>query len=232
MVTVFRGLNKHVSSERMRFLHPISILSFGSRTPPPDLALEARDTLMLYRALEKTSNALTVEERERLRPQKFFSSSRPLRQEDIVGYESELKCVIGTLMDTTEAGAEENSPLLAVTKCLADPHIRQVRSAQLNTLSGKEEFLRNLLGLLCDLHVQGDLVSESHRVGVHPSHLPYTIIHSPRFFSASTVPPARRLSTVLSQNSRKPKTNGERLLLNGRRKYARTRPGRPEQDIV
>lgn len=157
----FEGLSKHISSERMRFLHPISVLSFGSRTPPPDLALEARDTLMLYQALEETPNTLTVEDRERLRPQNFFSSIRPLRQEDILGYESELKRVILSLMDTTEADSEKKPPLLAVIKRLTDPHIRQTDNVQLGMLPSKEEFFQNLLGLLCDLHVQGDLVSES-----------------------------------------------------------------------
>ena len=140
----------------MRFLHPISVLSFGSRGIPLDLALEARDTLMLYQALEETPNILTVEERERLRPLTFFSSSQPLRQEDVLMYESELKRVVGTLISTTE----EDSPLLAVTKRLTDPRIRQVSSVQLNTLPGGKGFLRNLLGLVCDLHVQGDLVGK------------------------------------------------------------------------
>ena len=152
----FEGLTKHVSSERMRFLHPISVLSFGSRGIPSDLALEARDTLMLYQALEETPNVLTVEERERLRPLNFFSSSQPLRQEDVLVYESELKRVVGALMNTTE----EDSPLLAVTKRLTDPRIREVSSIQLNTLPNNKGFLRNLLGLVCDLHVQGDLVGK------------------------------------------------------------------------
>ena len=159
--TPFEGLSKHRSSERMRFLHPISVLSFGSRALPPDLALEARDTLTLYQALEGIPNIFTAGERERLRPSIFFPSSRPLRQEDIVGYERELKGVVGSLMDATKAEAEEDSPLLAVTKCLADPQIERVQDAQLNMLLNKKEFLRNLLGLVCDLHVQGDLVSLS-----------------------------------------------------------------------
>ena len=142
----------------MRFLHPISILSFGSRTLPPDLALEARDTLLLYQALEKVPNVLTIQEHQRLRPSNFFSSSRLLRQEDILGYESELKGVVHALMDTTKAAADGDSPLLAVTRCLTDPQIAQVGNAQLNTLPDGKEFLRNLLGFLCDLHVQGDLV--------------------------------------------------------------------------
>ena len=145
----------------MRFLHPISILSFGSRAPPPDLALEAQDTLTLYQALEKTPNTLTAEDRIRLQPLNFFSSSRPLRQEDILGYESELKRVVGSLMDTTNTGAGEDSLLLAVTEHLTDPRIRQVGNTQLNTLPNSREFLGNLLGLLSDLHVQGDLVSRS-----------------------------------------------------------------------
>jgi hypothetical protein len=143
----------------MRFLHPISILSFGSRALPPDLALEARDTLTLYQVLEETPGILTVEERERLRPLNFFPSSRPLRQEDILGYESELKGVVNKLMDATKAGAEGDSPLLAVTKRLTDSRIGAVGNARLNTLPDSKEFLGNLLGLLCDLHVQGDLVS-------------------------------------------------------------------------
>ena len=141
----------------MRFLHLISVLSFGSRALPPDLALEARDTLMLYQALEETPNVLGIRERERLRPLNFFSSSRLLRQEDVLDYESELKHVVGSLTDATKA----DSPLLAVTKRLTDPHIGRVNDAQLNTLPNSGEFLRNLLGLLCDLHVQGDLVRES-----------------------------------------------------------------------
>lgn len=225
----FEGLNKHVSSERMRFLHPISVLSFGSRVLPPDLALEARDTLMLYRVLEETPDILTKEERERLQPLNFFSSTRLLRQEDILGYESELKRVVGTLMDATEAGAEEDSPLLAVTKRLTDPRIGKVGNTRLNMLPDNKEFLRNLLGLVCDLHVQGDLVSESPKVDDRPLIVRMTL-RSPRCFSASTVPSVRRLPIVSSQSSRKPRTNGERRPLNGQRKCWHTKPGRLEQD--
>ena len=157
----FEGLGKHSSSEQMRFLHPISILSFGSRALPPDLALEARDTLTLYRALKETPNILTAEERQRLQPSNFFSSSRLLRQEDVLGYESELNRVVGSLMDTTKMEVKGDPPLLAVTKRLADPQIGRMNTRQLNALPDGKEFLRNLLSLLSDLHVQGDLVSES-----------------------------------------------------------------------
>ena len=199
----------------MRFLHPISILAFGSRALPPDLALEGRDTLMLYKAFEETPDILTAEERERLRPVNFFSHSRPLRQEDVLGYESELKGVIGSLMDTTEAEPDEDSPLLAVTKRLTDPHIERMNNAQLNTLPDGKEFLRNLLGLLSDLHVQGDLVSDPSIFDDHPSYHSCTIPCSPRFFSVSTVAHARKLSTVSSQSSRRLRRTGERSLLNG-----------------
>ena len=157
--TTFEGLSKHASSERMRFLHPISILAFGSRALPPDLALEGRDNLTLYQALEEIPDILTAAERERLRPLNFFTHSRLLRQEDVLGYESELKGVVGSLMDTTEAEPDEDSPLLTVTKRLTDPHIGRMDNGQLNSLPDGKEFLRNLLGLLSDLHVQGDLVS-------------------------------------------------------------------------
>ena len=157
----FGGLDKHVSSERMRFLHPVSLLSFGSGALPSDLPLEARDTLTLYQALEQMPDVLTVEERERLRPQNFFLSSRPLRQADIFKYEDELKHVVCRLMGTTNAGVKQGSPILALTERLADPHIRQTDNARLNMLPDRKRFLGNLLGLLCDLHVQGDLVSKS-----------------------------------------------------------------------
>jgi len=111
---------------------------------------------MLYQALEETPGSMGIEDRKRLQPQAFFSSSRPLRQEDVLEYESELKHVVGSLMDTTEA--EGDSPLLAITKRLTDPQIRRMGNAQLNTLPDGKKFLQNLLGLLCDLHVQGDLV--------------------------------------------------------------------------
>jgi len=185
---------------------------------------------MLYQALEKTPGIFTAEERERLQPLNFFPSSRPLRQEDVLGYESELKRVVNALMDATKAGKEETSPLLAVTKCLADTRIREVDNAQLNTLPDDKEFLGNLLGLLCDLHVQGDLVSNLSSVDVHSSHHPHATLHSPRFFSVLTVPPVRRLPVVSLQSSRKPKTNGERYPLNGRKKCGHTSPGGLEQD--
>lgn len=144
----------------MRFLHPISVLSFGSKTLPPDLALEARDTLTLYQALGESPNILTAEERQRLQPSNFFSASRLLCQEDVIGYESELKRVVGSLMDATKTEAEGYPPLFAVTKRLTDPQIGRMNNRQLNALPDGKVFLRNLLGLLSDLHVQGDLVSE------------------------------------------------------------------------
>lgn len=60
-------------------------------------------------------------------------------------------------MDSSKEG--EDSALLVVTKSLTDPQIGQVDNAQLNRLPNNNKFLRNLLGLLGDLHVQGDLVS-------------------------------------------------------------------------
>jgi hypothetical protein len=158
----------------MRFLHPISVLSFGSRALPPDLSLEARDTLILYQALEETPNILTAEERERLQPQNFFSTSQPLRQEDVLRYESELKRVVSTLTNIANAGVDEDPPLSAITKRLTDPRIGQVDNAKLNELPNRKEFLRNLLGLLCDLHVQGDLVSEPLQI----LHLPLSSFRS------------------------------------------------------
>src|SRR5437016_4551356 len=43
----FTSLENHCRSPHIRFLHPIGLLSFGARTLPRDLSLEARDTLTL-----------------------------------------------------------------------------------------------------------------------------------------------------------------------------------------
>ena len=117
---------------------------------------------MLFQALKETPNILTMEECQRLQPLNFFSSSRPLRQEDVIKYESELKRVVASLMDISKAASESegDSPLLTITKRLTDPHIGQMSNGQLNVVPDSKVFFRNLLGLLCDLHVQGDLVSE------------------------------------------------------------------------
>lgn len=228
--TDLEGLSKHVSSDRMRFLHPASVLSFGSRALPPDLSFEGRDTLTLYQALEEVPNILTVAERERLRPSNFFPSSRPLRQEDVLGYESELKRVVGSLMSATGAEVDDDAPFLALTKRLTDPHIGRMDNEQLNTLPNGKEFLRNLLGFLCDLHAQGDLVSVLPGFITIRSHHFNVTLRSPHFFSASIVPRVKRLSTVSSQSSKKPRTSGERPLPNGWKKCARTRPGMPERN--
>ena len=42
----------------MRFVHPISMLSFGARRLPPDFSLEAADCLTLYHALESVREKL------------------------------------------------------------------------------------------------------------------------------------------------------------------------------
>lgn len=113
---------------------------------------------MLYQALEEMPNLLTSEDRSRLQPQRFFSGDRLLRQEDIIGYESELKRTVVSLMDTAKSKEAGYRQLLSLTKRLTDPQIGEMNSTQLNTLPGKKEFFKNLLGLLCDLHAQGDLV--------------------------------------------------------------------------
>jgi superfamily II RNA helicase len=67
----FHGLSTYKTTEKMRFLHPLSILSSSARSLPSDLALEAVDALNLYRALS-TCTALQPSPLVALDPVVFF----------------------------------------------------------------------------------------------------------------------------------------------------------------
>ncbi|KAJ7762289.1 hypothetical protein DFH07DRAFT_813783 [Mycena maculata] len=144
----FKGLNLHQETQRKRFLHPISLLSFGTRLMPEDLALEASDTLTLYQALAKH-----VPSCEDLDPQIFFGSqpgSALLVQKDIIRYESALKAKLTTLMK-----APDGKEAAAIIGQLQDPKIRS--RDDLDRLPSPENFKHNLIFLLSDLHVRGEL---------------------------------------------------------------------------
>ena len=152
----FEGLIKHKSTDRMKSIHPISILSFGARLIPQDLSLEARDTLLLYEALKSCPGVVSPTDLERLEPARFFSSPRLLRQEDILRYESALKEVITKLMSLDQNGP--SSPLRQVTEKLTNADVRRLTDVQLNGLPEKHRFQSQLINLVSDLHAQGDLV--------------------------------------------------------------------------
>ena len=156
----FQGLSTHASTERMRFLHPLSILSFGARSLPSDLALEAVDALNLYRAL-RACTALQPSTLAALDPVVFFSSGKLLQQKDVIRYEEALKEHLVPLLasfDSRDSGA----PLSRVITQLQDDVLSHVPDEVLNSQPGHLLCGRNLIHLVADLHAQGDLVSSDH----------------------------------------------------------------------
>ncbi|KAJ7511822.1 hypothetical protein B0H11DRAFT_2268815 [Mycena galericulata] len=145
----FKGLELHRETQRSRFLHPISLLSFGAHSMPEDLALEASDTLTLYRALAKH-----VPGCEDLHPQSFFSSEPGptlLVQKDIIRYEAALKKKLADVMEGRAASTASSD----IVFDLQDPKIRSRKD--LDNPPSRETFKENLIFLLSDLHVKGEL---------------------------------------------------------------------------
>jgi hypothetical protein len=122
---------------------------------PEDLALEASDTLALYQALEKHAPGCAAPD-----PQTFFGTEpRPtfLVQKDIIRYESALKEKLVPLIEFTRREGIASSKVI---RDLQDPKIRT--SNNLNTPPTAECFKNNLIFLLSDLHVKGELVSPAY----------------------------------------------------------------------
>ena len=155
----FTSLSSHQTSQRARFLHPIGLLSFGVRQLPPDLALEAQDTLSLFQALAKFRNLISHDMKS-LEPTTFFSnnSSTFLRQKDVLRYEFELKAILSDLIQ--HFNPQDNlSPLRGVINALQDPEIIKLdhNSASAQKPS-REAFKNDLIILLADLHKKEELV--------------------------------------------------------------------------
>ena len=93
----FESLTMHQSTGRARFLHPIAMLAFGAKSIPPDMALEASDTLSLFRAL-KTDGGLSPSILEKLEPSKFFLLTRFLQQKDVIRYDEALETHLGHIL--------------------------------------------------------------------------------------------------------------------------------------
>ncbi|KAJ7492020.1 hypothetical protein FB451DRAFT_514183 [Mycena latifolia] len=148
----FKGLVLHEDTQRSRFLHPISLLSFGTCSMPQDLALEASDALTLYQALQKYDPGC-----EALDPQTFFSSDPGptlLVQKDIIRYERALKEKLVFLMETGKRSDRVPSSANIIGD-LQDPQLRSAKN--LNIPPSRDCFKENLIFLLSDLHVKGEL---------------------------------------------------------------------------
>lgn len=153
----FSGLDSYISSERVRFLHPVAMLSFGARSLPADLALEASDTLSLFCALSTTKHRLQTDI-ESLHPNKFFHRHGLLRQKDILRYEAALKDVLTPLIVSNDPN-DPDSALASVVRQLEDPLLQGIPKSLLNQIPSRLAFRRNLIHFASDLHVNGDLVS-------------------------------------------------------------------------
>ncbi|KAG2367850.1 hypothetical protein BDR07DRAFT_1325978 [Suillus spraguei] len=152
---VFQGLSMYKTTERTRFLHPLSMLSSSARSLPSDLALEAVDTLNLYRALS-TCTALQPSILVALDPVVFFSSSKLLQQKDVIRYEEALKHHFAPLLSSFDL-QDPGTPLSRVITQLQDDILSRVSDRALNSQPDRVVSGGNLIHLVADLHVQGDL---------------------------------------------------------------------------
>ena len=149
--------DKYKTTDRSSFLHPISLLSFGPRALPPDLSLEARDTLTLYKALVSVQDQIAADIGF-LDPKNFFSTALGfLRQKDILEYESKLKEVLIELMKSFDP-CDVSSPLGKVVHSLQDPVVRETAG---DTTPSPTAFKNDFLVLLADLSVKNELVCHS-----------------------------------------------------------------------
>lgn len=156
----------------MTFLHPISLLSDHAQNLPNDLALEARDCLTLFKVLEDHS---FLPKDQDLRPTSVFKrrADALLRQKDILEYEAKLKKAVVDVIDKTPGAMHE------ITEALKDGALRD---EVVDVQPSKEDFVRDLYTLVCDLNASDSLVS-------YPSCFPFwcrmLISSSPPFSSVS-----------------------------------------------
>ncbi|KAG1725082.1 uncharacterized protein EDB91DRAFT_1267695 [Suillus paluster] len=151
----FQGLSTYKSTERMRFLHPLSMLSFGARSLPSDLALEAADALNLYRALSACT-ALDPSVLATLDPVSSLPSRKLLQQKDVIRYEEVLKQHLTPLLSSFDS-RDPGTPLSRVITHLQDDVLSHVPDDVLNSQPDRDACGLNLIRLVADLHAQGDL---------------------------------------------------------------------------
>jgi len=148
---VFKGLSTSPVSDNIRFLHPIALLSSGTKSLPSDLAFEARDCLTLYNALRRTAGASRV---KHLTPEKFFAAQagRLLTNREVIDYEEKLKeFVEGEL---SLEGADHPESVISRTIAALG------RDADLSHLEDPlaQQFEANLLPFILELHRNNELV--------------------------------------------------------------------------
>jgi hypothetical protein len=149
----FLGLDGGRSpNEMMRFIHPVSTLSFAG-TLPPDLSLESPDLLRLYRVF-LSQNIADV---ERLDPTVAFSRDTFIRQKDVLRYEADIKNVLARLVAAPDA-LDPASPLQKVVQEVQDPVLEQTPKSHLNAPPTSSVFSSGLVHLLSEMQASEGLV--------------------------------------------------------------------------
>ena len=174
----FVGLDGGSSNEMMRFIHPVSTLSFAGAMPP-DLSLESSDLLHLYRVLSNQTLAGV----ERLDPKIVFSRDTFIRQKDVLRYEAKIKNVLARLIAAPDA-LDSSSPLQKVVQEVQDPVLKETPKLLLNAPPSSSVLLSGLIHLLTDMQASDGLV----RLETSCSSIARNNTQcSPRFCSTSTV---------------------------------------------
>ncbi|KAI0703425.1 hypothetical protein BC835DRAFT_1024109 [Cytidiella melzeri] len=151
----FCGLNNYVVTERMRFLHPVSMLSFGPRNLPPDFSLEAADCLSLYQAFANMSSTLDFDV-EALAPVNTLPADVLLKQKDVLAYESLLKARLEPIVASSDT-QDSSSLLNQIVRYVQDPVLAAIPPAEQIRPASASAVLSRLLDLIADLHKGGDL---------------------------------------------------------------------------
>jgi ATP-dependent RNA helicase DDX60 len=146
------GGRSESSNEMMRFIHPVSTLSFAG-TMPPDLSLESSDLLRLYRVLLDQHVAGV----DGLDPNIAFSHDTFIRQKDVLRYEAQIKNVLARLIAAPDA-LDSSSPLQKVVQEVQDPVLKETPKSQLNAPPSSSVFLSGLIHLLTDMQASDGLV--------------------------------------------------------------------------
>lgn len=152
------NLEKPIAEENLKFIHPVSTLSFGAASLPDDFSLESRDCLSLYEAIKACAG-----DTERLEPRKFFAkkASTFLQQKDVLEYEAALKGVLSEWM-TKPDSRDPSSSYQKVIAALSTEAQQQVGPAASRSRV-KEDFDDNLMNLLKELHQTDNLVRTAYR---------------------------------------------------------------------
>ncbi|KAJ7757624.1 hypothetical protein B0H16DRAFT_1824030 [Mycena metata] len=116
----------------------------------PVSSTQSPDTLTLYRALQENAPPSSC---EALDPRTFFNSEPGdalLVQKDIIRYERALKDKLVSFMK-----GPDNAVVVNLIRSLQDPKITSLRDP--NKAPSRDDYKKNLIYLLADLHVKGEL---------------------------------------------------------------------------